>query len=649
MLLVDEQNFGTTIEKLKTRKLLSIDSETTGLRPYHGDRLFCISISDVTEDYYFNFHPKHEPLLTDSHLKALNEILFTADDKRMWVLHNAKFDMAMLAGVGCELKGYIHDTKTCSRVLFNERLKHDLATCAKDVGFAKDDAPEKYIMENNLWEWEVIPGKDARQKKKFYDRVPFDIIAPYACKDTRITYQLACWQVLQLDAYEKEKLASWPSQWDVMKNESKLTRTVYEMERRGVRINVGYCQLAAWTLSERMKELEAKFFEQTGVKFNNGTNCFKQAFSGEDITFGKPTKTGKVNAKFDSDAFTRFKHPAAATVLQWRDTKKTAEYFYNFLYHADKDHIVHANFNQDGTATGRFSSSAPNLQNLTKDEDPGSSSDFLVRRSFVPRDGYFFAMFDYDQMEYKLMLDYAGATELIKKVNGGMDVHQATADVAGITRSSAKTTNFSVLYGAGDTLLAERLKVSLSEAQRVKNSIFRAAPEIDDFINNVMDAIERRHFIFNWFGRRYNFPNIRFFNKRMGKWMESRMAYKGPNYLIQGGCADVVKVAMNRIHDYLKPLKSKMVLQIHDEVVIECHNTEAHILPDIKKIMESVYQPQNGLAMSVGVAHSFKNLADKTEGYPGGNEARNQISKQQGSTLSEVPAVVRLHINPTTV
>jgi DNA polymerase-1 len=218
-------------------------------------------------------------------------------------------------------------------------------------------------------------------------------------------------------------------------------------------------------------------------------------------------------------------------------------------------------------------------------------------------------MLDYDQMEYRLMLDYAsrmavdkeGVLELVKKVLGGLDVHQATADVASVDRRSAKTVNFAVLYGSGIANLAARLGVSESRARAIRDSIFRAAPEIETFIRRAGGAAEKRGFVVNWFGRRSSFPDARY-------------SYRAPNHLIQGGCADVVKVAMNRIDDYLQPFRTKLVLMIHDELVLEGPPAEAgEVIPEVKKIMETVYQ-SNFLPLTCGVDHSYKSLADKQEG-----------------------------------
>jgi DNA polymerase-1 len=224
---------------------------------------------------------------------------------------------------------------------------------------------------------------------------------------------------------------------------------------------------------------------------------------------------------------------------------------------------------------------------------------------------------DWIQMEYKLMLDYAASligemTPLVKKVLNGEDVHQATADLvtalgSPLTRSRAKNGNFATLYGSGLDTLAATLKCGREEARVVKESIFRASPEIRGFIRQVMRTAEIRGYIFNWLGRRSYFPDPRF-------------AYRAPNYLIQGGCADIMKVAMNRVDEYLLNKRSKMLLSIHDELLIEVHEKELFVCEEITQIMETVY-PSRYLPLTASAEWSETSMGAKSKGFPG--EARN--------------------------
>ena len=180
----------------------------------------------------------------------------------------------------------------------------------------------------------------------------------------------------------------------------------------------------------------------------------------------------------------------------------------------------------------------------------------------------------------------------------GLDVHGATAELAGITRDQAKTTNFLTLYGGGVAKLAAGLKTTEEKALSIQASIFRASPEVKDFIRNCINQAKYKGRLTNWLGRTYFFDNKRF-------------CYKAPNTLIQGGAGDVVKVAMVNVFEFLKDKQSRLLLNIHDELIFEIHNDEEHILPEIKRIMENAY-PHKYLPLTCGIDISRKNLADKT-------------------------------------
>jgi DNA polymerase-1 len=261
--------------------------------------------------------------------------------------------------------------------------------------------------------------------------------------------------------------------------------------------------------------------------------------------------------------------------------------------------VVRTSLDQAGTKTGRFSSSSPNLQQLTKTDD----SPFPVRGAFVPRPGYFFAMLDYEQQEFRLLLDYAGAftrrRSLIDAVLGGLDVHQATADAAGVSRHEAKTVNFSVIYGVGLDLLAARLKKSRREAQGIKAALFEAAPEIQVFMTQAQNIAAKRGYIVTWHGRRWHCP-------------DSRFAYRATNAVIQGGCADVGKVAMNEVERHLARRKSRLVMMVHDELILEVHESEPEVVEECRAIMQRVY-PHKFLPLTVGADFSRRSLAEKTE------------------------------------
>jgi DNA polymerase-1 len=263
---------------------------------------------------------------------------------------------------------------------------------------------------------------------------------------------------------------------------------------------------------------------------------------------------------------------------------------------------------QAGTVTGRFSYSDPNLQNVPKEKiefysEAAYKLDHCVRRLFVPRTGMSFVMMDYDQQEFRMLLDYAGDFELIGQVvNDGVDVHQVTADMLGVPRKLAKTLNFGLLYGMGKDKLAAQLKCTPAEAAHHKAMYFHKLPAIKRLIYSIHDKARLQRHIFNWAGRRCHIDDE--------KW-----AYTLPNHLIQGGGADTIKFAMTAIDAYIQQASCSVypVLQVHDELVFEVDGDQTRHLKEIRGIMESIYPSFNGMVLTVGVEQSPLNWHDKEE------------------------------------
>jgi DNA polymerase I-like protein with 3'-5' exonuclease and polymerase domains len=250
-----------------------------------------------------------------------------------------------------------------------------------------------------------------------------------------------------------------------------------------------------------------------------------------------------------------------------------------------------------------------NCQNLPKEENQAEK--FLVRRAFVPTDkDWCFVMIDYKAMEFRLMLDYVNEKGVIRQIiEEGLDVHEATAKQMGVSRQEAKTLNFLLLYGGGAARLADALGITENEGKSLKRTYFSKLPNISAWTKLVQERAGKLQLLRNWMGRRYHFPYID------SPTYKGHLEHAGPNHLVQGGCADVVKVSMNRIDDFLEKYLSRMLAQVHDELLFEIHRTELDIVPQLVKIMESAY-PYKHLPLTCDVAHSWVSWADKVAGYP---------------------------------
>ena len=578
-------------------KRRALDTETTGLKAYLGDRLFSIIISTLENDYYFNFNTRpdntgafipYENILPKSWLDDFKPML--EDPKNTWYLHNAKFDLHMLAQDGLFIGGTIYCTQSIARLIYNRLPSLKLSKVAELIGHKKDDKVEAYIMKHKLYT-DVDVGKKKPKRNKHFDLVPFNLISEYGLTDGRVTFELGEYELNRIEELKQEQLnEGLPCISGVFNNEVELTNTLFYMEQTGVKVDIDYIKEAYNYEKESAEEYAAKFEGYTGIEFNDSPTCFKEAFKKLGLESGK-TPLG--NDSYSEENLP--KNAVTELILGYRKhNKRAGTYFRNYLDLADENDVIHCNFRQDGTVTGRMSANEPNLQNVPKRGE--DESKYPVRKCFIPRDGYFFIMVDFDQMEYRLLLDIAGESELIARIKEGLCVHTATAEGMGTEREAAKTLNFMLLYGGGAAKLAAALKIAIKKAKELKLDYFKTLKFVSALVKALTDTAKRRGFIVNWLGRRL--------------YLDTNRPYTMPNHYIQGGCGDVVKMAMNKISKVLKPYKSNMLLQIHDELLIEMKYGEEDLIPDILKIMETTY-PQNSLPLTAGVDFSNKNWFDK--------------------------------------
>lgn len=576
------------MEQLHKELELGLDTETFGLE--FNDRLFSVQIATANEEYYFNYldYGDGTPVLHKSTLMDLGTLC--KNSSILWYIHNAKFDLRRLALEGIRIQGPVHCSQMCERFMYNQHQSYSLDACAKRRGRAKDDAVGNYIKDNKLWEWQEKVGKKTRTKKKFFDKVPFDIMFKYGCIDVREAFDLGREQRQELKGEE------------YYENSLELEKVCYEMEELGIQVRREYAgQGYAYEIEQARIETE-ELERLSGEPYRSGPLWLRRQFDKFGVEYQVNPKTD--NPIFDKKALGKIDHPIAGHIRKRRTHEKYAGTYYATY---SEQEVIHAFIKTWGTDTGRFSYAEPNLQNVPKEEELHSDIPFQVRGCFRPRDGYCFVMVDFDQQEFRLLLDYAGEHDLIRRINDhGEDVHQATADMVGVSRKMAKTLNFGLLYGMGAEKLAQSLGVPVLQAKTIKRQYFARLPNVQRLIRQVIQTAERRKYIRTWVGRKLHFPNRDF-------------AYKAPNHLIQGGCGDIARHAMVRIHgDVLEGLRSNMLLQVHDELLFEVHKDELDIIPAIVNIMENTYRPFNGMKLTCGVEHSYTSWGkrDVKEGYP---------------------------------
>lgn len=593
-MIVQRCLFQQTLEHLAAPGDYGLDTETEGVRTQ--DQLFSIIIATSTEAFYFNFnrHPDHQgnaasldARLTPDHLVRL-QTLFNSPTHR-WYIHNAGFDWGMLRKAGLDIKGPVWCTYAIERVLKNNYMKYSLDACGLRRGMKKDDGVKKYITKHKLYRVETVPGKMNKKKAPLYHKVPFEIMTKYALQDARMHYDIG--------SAQRKFIELTPELECVAQNELRLTRTLLDMREYGIKIDRNYTRLALDHEMQKITQFQREFQELCHRPYNNSPKHLAECLlsMGEEVGV-----TAKGNPSLSKDVLATMHTPLAKLVKQIREHQKfIGTYYSSLLYYADTQDILHPNFRQAGTETGRMSMNDPSLHNIPKEE----VGEFKVRRCFIPRPGHAYFMLDFDQQEFRMMLDLAGEKQLIDAIMGGVDVHQATADLLQISRKFAKTINFGLLYGMGIEKLAHALGISEVEAQRYRRLYFGKLPRVQRLINDVTQRGKIRGYIFNWLGRRCHID-------------DPERAYVLPNHLIQGGCADVCKVAMNQVHDYLQGKRSKLVLQVHDELLFEVPPEEYDIVPTLRRIMEDVYTPKHGLKLTCSVEHSLISWADKVSGMP---------------------------------
>lgn len=583
------------LTNVRHKRALSLDTETTGLLPYHGDKVFAVIVSDGEDAYYWDTRSGTFPV-------GLVEVFL--DEGRVWYLHNAPFDLHSLHSTfGQVPRGKIHDTAVGARVEYNDHFgakPYSLDSCAARIGKAKSDEVKKYVDAHKLKTLIPVRGKKEPYEKLHFDQVPHDIMFEYACKDALVTYDVASSQIKEMIRVGK-LLPKVPSPWEVMTTERSLAPVIFSMESAGVKVDLDFCEQALAFYQDEQKRLAAQFGEITGKAYKASPLLFQEVFSDEKSLW---EYTEKGNPSFKSDVLEYFESPAAKTVMAIRNAKSRTDFVAGFIFFADKNGFVHPSFKSGGTATLRFSSSEPNFQNLTNDEDSPDEK-FPIRRAIIPyAQDICIVSIDFDQQEYRMMLEYAGEMPMIERVLAGIDVHQATADLVGIPRRAAKTLNFGLLYGMGVGKLAKALKISYDEAKELKRLYFSKLPMVKKFIEQVTEVAERRGYVYNWAGMRYWCPNKDF-------------AYGMPNRVIQGGGASIMKQSMVSISNYLQQEKaaSRMMLTIHDELDFYMARGEFHHLEKIKKIMETTY-PSKLLPLTVSINHSWRSLGDLSDGSP---------------------------------
>lgn len=630
-MIVDTNSFQSALDDIGSCVELSLDTETTGLRPYHGDSLFSVIVGTGRQTYYFNFQSYQEEGIRGLHRNRLSDLYEMVKGKKI-AFANAKFDMHFLCKEGWGTDFDVWDVLVVDKCIYNRHLSYSLNSVAERMGLgSKDSDVMEYIKEHRLFDKVEIEGKKSVVKNPRFDRVPFSIISKYAIQDAELTYKIYKAQVEKVKELTEKygRINGYPVKFaDLIDQENRLTKVLFDIEQRGMQLDYDYIKKASKREEGRINQAKEEFFKLTGRELVDSNKHLAEIFAADGIVGGT---TAKGNASFTDAVLSELDHPIAKIIGEYRDAYKRLNTYYNsFTYCGDEKGIVRPSIKQCAADTFRFSITNPALQTLNSEDD----GEFRVRDSFKARRGFVYVSIDYQAQEYRLTADYSGERGLIEQINRGIDIHSATAKMMGVDRYSAKVLNFALLYGAAPPKIATMLNISVDKAKALRDLYFSKLGRVSLFINSVKRKIDERGYIFNFAGRILHFPVIEF--EKDGVKRSGNFSYKGPNYIIQSSGSEIMRRALILVHEFLLNFDSKLVLSIHDEILLEIAEHEMHLIPRIQELMVQVYAPKNGLPMSTSVAigESWGKLEDINE-----DDLAQRIDLQKARSV-EAPQVV---------
>lgn len=558
---------------LRTKQTLSLDTETTSTNAIDAELVgLSFSVEEFQAAYVSLPSNREEALKLVNIFKPLYE-----EEKITKVGQNIKYDIEVLRGYGVEVKGKLFDTMLAHYIIQPE-LAHNM------------DYMAETLLNYQTIHIEQLIGPKGRKQKNMRDLAAKDIYE-YACEDADVTLRLKNLLERKLKEADGEKL--------FYEIEMPLVPVLVEMELNGVRIDTESLKETSKIFTRRMAEYEERIYHEAGEKFNISSP--KQV---GDILFGKmqimekpkKTKTGQYVTSEEVLQSLKQKAPIVSDILAYRGLKKLLSTYIDALPKLinPKTGHIHTSFNQAVTATGRLSSSEPNLQNIPVRDDDGKE----IRKCFVPDEGCLFFSADYSQIELRIMAHLSGDENMTEAFKNGQDIHAATAakiwherpeDVSAEQRKKAKQANFGIIYGITTYGLAQRMEISNREARTLIADYFRTFPKVHAYMEAAKEEVRQKGYAETLFHRRRYLPDINSKNGTVRGFAE-RNAINAP---IQGSEADIIKVAMIRIYRRFKEegIRSKMILQVHDELNFSVYpNERERVERIVMEEMQGAYQ-----------------------------------------------------------
>ncbi|MCC5919904.1 MAG: DNA polymerase I [Cyclobacteriaceae bacterium] len=572
-LVSSQEELKTLIDYLLKVDAFAFDTETTSLDPEEAELVGLSFCYQKGVAYYLPFGDDN---FSDSEKIKLLAPIFL-NDKLILIGQNIKYDIMMLRKYDIRVSAQLFDTMI-AHYLIEPEQRHNMNFLA-----------EHYLHYETV-SIESLIGKKGKQQGNMRD-VPLNEIKEYAAEDADITWQLYLILSQELKRHDMEEL--------FYAIEMPLIPVLVAMEFEGVNIDVEALKVLSKELESAIIELQDKIHESAGTTFNIASpkqlgEVLFEKLKLEDKP--KKTKSGQYATGEEILSKLAVKHDIAAQILEFRELQKLKSTYVDALPEllSKRDGRIHTSYNQAVTATGRLSSTNPNLQNIPIRTEKGR----LIRKAFVPKSENFEIMAaDYSQIELRIMADFSGDESMIGAFREGRDIHSTTAakifkvaleEVNSDMRRKAKTANFGIIYGISAFGLSQRLDIPRAEATEIIESYFREFPAVKKYMDEIINTARENGYVSTIMGRKRFLADINSRNATMRGYAE-RNAINAP---IQGSAADIIKKAMVDVYQWMKKenLQSRMIMQVHDELVFEVHKDEKEMVEKavIEKMEEAV-------------------------------------------------------------
>jgi DNA polymerase-1 len=593
-MVLSEKNLDSVLERIDMTKEVSIDLETTSQNPMRAE-IVGIALSPAPHEAYY-VPVAHRSMVFDSTkqlkpLYVLHRLKPMIEDESICKIgQNLKYEFIVLERNGLKLRGISCDTMVAAHLIDASRLSYSLDELAKHY------LGHKTITYKDL----TVIGRD----KINFEEVELERAKVYACEDADVAMILS-----KKLTSELEKLDLLGVFKDI---ELKFIEVLCRIEMNGVKVSSELLDRLSIDFEKNLEKIAEEIYAQVGFRFNlNSPIQLREVlFDKLQLPQKKLTKTGE--ASTDVEVLTELSkfHPVPGKVLEHRGLSKLKSTYIDAfpkLIHPQTGRI-HTSFNQTGTSTGRLSSSDPNLQNIPIKSPEGKK----IREAFIPEDEFFLLSADYSQIELRLLAHFSQDESLVSAFLAGSDIHNRTAaeifsksedSITPDERRFSKTINFGIIYGISPFGLSKQLGVSNSIAKSYINEYFKRYKKVRSFTETCIRDAERLGYAVTLLGRRRPIPELKS-KDRATRGIGERAAINTP---IQGSAADIIKIAMIKIHEKLSEgYRSRMILQVHDELLFEIHESEIDELSRmIKKEMEKAWQLRVPLRVDIGIGKNW--------------------------------------------